>query len=73
MLNNDDPISAETLMNRYLGKEEKRKTLLEIINNENIKKSKLISTGRFKKYQSFLKNLKEFLTFQYNPQDIDIK
>ena len=73
MLNNEEPISAETLMNRYLGKEEKSKTLLEIINNENIKKSKLISTGGFKKYQSFLKNLKEFLKFQYNVSDIDIK
>ena len=54
MTNNDEDVTAESLMNKYLGKGEKIKTLMEIINNENTKKKQLISSGGFKKYGSII-------------------
>lgn len=72
MINNDEDVTAESIMNKFLGKKEKRKTLMGIINSENDRKKQLISTGGFKKYQSFLKNIKGFLKYQYDLQDINI-
>lgn len=73
MIYNDEDVTAETLMNKYLNKGEKGKFLIEIIRNESRKIKNLVSTGTYKKYQAFDKHVENYLKYEYNLCDINIK
>lgn len=73
MIYNDLDVTAETLMNNFLGKGEKQRYLIEIIKDENKRIKNLVSDGTYRKYLAFLTHIKGFLRFQYKVSDINIK
>lgn len=70
-------VTAETLRNKFLGKSEKPRFLLEIFKDHNRKMEALIGKqykkGTFDRYETSLKHTKNFLKWKYNLSDIDIK
>ncbi len=70
---NDEDITAETLMNKFLGKGNRKRYLIELIKEESHKKKNLIGTGTYRKYKAFLHHIEKFLEFQYQVSDISIK
>lgn len=66
-------ITVENLMNKYTGVEDKKRTLVEIFENENKRNIKLVSAGTYKKYVSLLNHVKNYIQFQYKTTDINIK
>lgn len=73
MIYNDDEITAETLMNKYLGIGEKVKYLIQVIKEDNQRTKNLVKGGTYRKYLALLTHVEEFLTFQYNVSDLNIK
>ncbi|MFA6275776.1 MAG: site-specific integrase [Pedobacter sp.] len=70
-------ISAETIMNKYLGKEERQKFLMEIFADHNKKMEVSIGKGfkanTLKGYKSSVIHLTAYLLKDYNSKDIDIR
>jgi len=70
-------ITAETIMNKYLGKEEKPKFLMEIFAEHNQKMEALIGKGfkanTLKGYKSSVTHLTAYLVKDYKTTDIDIR
>ena len=73
MLYNDEDITVVTLMNKYLGIGEKVKCLIEVIKEDNQRTKNLVKDGTYRKYLALLTHVEEFLTFQYNVSDLNIK
>jgi len=73
LINNKVDVNIESLMNRYLGVEEKTHTLIEVFKYENKRIKKLIEKGTYKKYVTVLNHTKNYLQHQYNIKDIDIR
>jgi site-specific recombinase XerD len=70
-------ITAETIMNKYLGKDEKPKFLMEIFAEHNQKMEALIGKGfkanTLKGYKSSVTHLTAYLVKDYKTTDIDIR
>jgi len=70
-------ITAETIMNKYLGKEERAKFLMEIFAHHNEKMEASIGKGfkanTLKGYKSSVIHLTAYLQKDYNGKDIDIR
>lgn len=70
-------ISAEAIMNKYLGKEEKPKLLMEIFKDHNQKMEASIGKGfkanTLKGYKSSVIHLTAYLLKDYKGRDIDIR
>lgn len=73
MIYDDQEITVETLMNKFLGIGESTKTLLEIITFEMSRIQKLVKDGTYRKYEAFYNHIGNFIKHQYNASDIDIK
>lgn len=73
----DELITAETIRDKFLGKSEKPRLLIEIFNEHNKRMETLIdkeySKGTLTCFQTSLKHTKDFLKWKYNLTDIDIK
>lgn len=73
----DELITAETIRDKFLGKSEKPRLLIEIFNEHNKRMETLIdkeySRGTLSCFQTSLKHIKDFLKWKYNLTDIDIK
>lgn len=73
---NEKEITAETLKNRFLGKQENVHTLFEIFEDHNKKiealKGKEFSVGTIEKYKTALRHTREFLMSRYGFSDIAI-
>ena len=73
----DEMITAENIRNKFLGKTEKLRSLIEIFKDHNQKVEALIgkefAKGTWCRYQTSLKHTQDFLTWKYNLSDIDIK
>ena len=67
-------VTAEIIRNLYFGKEEKKMTLIELINyhNELMKQKEGIdyASGTVIRYNTILKNVEEFLAYKYRTPDI---
>jgi hypothetical protein len=70
-------ISAESIMNKYLGKEDKPKLLMEIFEDHNKKMEASIGKGfkanTLKGYKSSVIHLTAYLLKDYKGKDIDIR
>ncbi|WP_183572420.1 site-specific integrase [Mucilaginibacter sp. X5P1] len=73
----DELITAETIRNKFLGKTEKPRSLIDIFKDHNKKVEALIgkeyAKGTLCRYQTSLKHTIDFLKWKYNLTDIDIK
>jgi site-specific recombinase XerD len=72
LINNNKRITIETLMNKYLGVDNKKYTLIEVIEFENGRIKELIEHSTYKKYITFLNHVKNYINHQYKTTDIDI-
>ena len=74
---NENPITANTLKNRFLGKEEKPRMVIEIFAEHNQKMAVLLgkefANGTFERYKTSLRHTQEFLNARYGISDIDIR
>lgn len=70
-------ITAETLRDKFLGKSEKTRMLIDLFKDHNKKIAALVgkeyAAGTSIRYQTSLKHTQEYLQWQYNVSDIDIK
>ncbi|WP_139855653.1 site-specific integrase [Aequorivita sinensis] len=77
LIQDDKPVTTETIKNKFLGVEEKERTLIAIFNNHNSQVEKLVgrefSAGTLERYKTVCKHLKEFMLHQYKISDIGIK
>ncbi len=77
MVNNNEEINAQTYKNKFLGIEEKQRQLILIFEDHNKRMKELIGSNyannTYKKYETTLSHVKEFLKSQYNLNDISIK
>ena len=73
MIYNDEDITVETLMNKYLGIGEKVKNLIEVIKEDNKRTKNLVKNGTYRKYLALLNHVEEFIIFQYKVSDLNIK
>lgn len=73
MIYNDDDITTETLINKYLDINENSKNLVEIIEVETKRIKTTVSTGTYKKYQAFERHMKAFIKHQFNVSDVSLK
>ncbi|MFV0566972.1 MAG: phage integrase SAM-like domain-containing protein [Flavobacteriaceae bacterium] len=77
LIQDDKPVTTETLKNKLLGIEEKERTLITIFENHNIQVEKLVgrefSAGTLERYKTVSKHLQEFMQHQYKVSDISIK
>ncbi len=74
---NEKLITAETIKHRLLGKSENARMLIEIFREHNSKMAALVgkdfADGTLERYKTSLSHTQDFLRFQYNISDIDIK
>jgi site-specific recombinase XerD len=72
----DESITAETLKNRFVGKEEKARTILAVFEDHNQKMKSLIGQefekSTLQRYETCLMHTKEFMRLQYNISDIPV-
>ncbi len=73
MIYNEEDITAESLMNKFLGVGEKVKCLIEVLKEDNQRTKNLVKDGTFRKYLALLTHVEEFLIFQYKVSDLNIK
>lgn len=77
MVNNNEEINAQTFKNKFLGVEEKQRQLILIFEDHNKRMKELIGSNyannTYKKNETTLSHVKEFLKSQYNLNDISIK
>lgn len=70
-------VTADSLMNEYLGKTEKRRTLKEVFEDHNHEMAVLVGKDFSKmtllRYQTALRHIEQFMREKYNIPDIDIK
>jgi site-specific recombinase XerD len=71
-----EQISSEVIKNKFLGKEEKQRTLLKIFEQHNNQMKALIgrefALGTLERYKTSLKHTREFIAWKYAIEDIDI-
>jgi len=76
MVINQDFITAETLKNRFIGKEEKVRSLVSIFEDHNQKMETLVGQefekSTLQRYKTCLMHTKDFMQWQYNVSDIPI-
>jgi len=72
-----ESISSEIIKNKFLGKEEKQRTLLKIFEQHNSQMKALIgrefAPGTLQRYETSLKHTREFIAWKYATTDIDIR
>ena len=77
MVNNNLEINAQTFKNKFLGVEERQRKLIVIFEDHNKRMKELIGSNyannTYKKNETTLSHVKEFLKSQYNLNDISIK
>lgn len=70
-------ITNETLVNRFLGIDEKKVTIIEVFKEHNKQMYDLIgetySKGTWERYETSLRHTIEFLKWKYNVSDMDVK
>lgn len=70
-------ITATTLKNRYLGKDEKMITLMEVFKDHNSQMEALIgksfAKGTWERYETSFRHTQDFLIWKYDIKDIDIR
>ncbi|MEX8548600.1 MAG: Arm DNA-binding domain-containing protein [Mucilaginibacter sp.] len=76
MLEADETITAETLKSRFIGKEEKARTLLSVFEDHNKKMRSLVGQefekSTLQRYETCLMQAKDFMLLQYNISDISV-
>ena len=77
LLEQDQEVTSIALKNKFLGIEEKSKTLIEVFNHHNEQVESLVgrefSAGTLERYRTVVKHLQRFLLFQYKVNDILLK
>lgn len=72
----DETITAETLKNRFIGKEEKARTLLAVFKDHNLKMKCLVGQEFEKstllRYETCLMHVTDFMQLKYNISDIQV-
>ncbi|MCF8452287.1 MAG: site-specific integrase [Pedobacter sp.] len=72
----DLAITAETVKNRFIGKIEKARTLLDVFEDHNRKMESLIGQefekSTFQRYETALMHTRDFIQLQYNVSDIPV-
>jgi len=73
----DVSITAETIRNKFMGRNEKSRSLIAIFNEHNRKMEALLgkeyTPGTLCRYKTSLKHTQDFIKWKYNLTDIDIK
>ncbi|MBO3116522.1 site-specific integrase [Winogradskyella sp. DF17] len=76
LIQDNKEVTTETLKNKFLGVEEKQRTLITIFKNHNKQVEKLVgrefSAGTLERYKTVCKHLKEFMQHQYKVSDIPV-
>ena len=76
LIQDNKEVTTETLKNKFLGVEEKQRTLITIFKNHNKQVEKLVgrefSAGTLERYKTACKHLQEFMQHQYNVSDIPV-
>ena len=71
------PLTAEAIKNRFLGKEEKGRTLLEVFSEHNRKMAALVgdefAPGTLERYTTSLRHTQDFVKWRYAAGDIDVR
>jgi len=77
LIQDNKEVTTETLKNKYLGIEDKDRTLITIFKNHNKQVEKLVgkeySQATLTRYKTVCSHLQEFMKYQYNVSDISIK
>mgnify|MGYP003676510415 CR=1 FL=1 len=77
LIQDDKEVTTETLKNKFLGIEDKERTLITIFNNHNNQVEKLVgkdySKATLTRYKTVCRHLQEFMKYQYKISDISIK
>lgn len=77
LIQDSKAVTAETLKNKFLGVEEKERTLITIFENHNQQVEKLVgrefSAGTLERYKTVSKHLQDFIKLQYKISDVSIK
>lgn len=77
LVETEEPITAVGIKNRFIGKEDKGRMLIELFEEHNWKMAALIDTeyseGTVKRYKISLKHTADFLQWKYQVSDIDIR
>jgi integrase len=77
MVKAEEVITAESLKNRYLGKEENPKMLIEVFEEHNRRFEKLVgketTKGTLSRYKISLSHTQRFLKWRYNVSDISLR
>ena len=77
MVKAEELITAESLKNRYLGKEDQGKMLIEVFEDHNKKFEKLVgketTKGTLSRYQISLSHTQRFLKWRYKLSDISVR
>jgi site-specific recombinase XerD len=76
MSEGDESITAETIKNRFVGKDEKARTLLAVFEDHNQKMKSLVGQefekSTLQRYETCLMHTKNFMQLQYNISDIAV-
>jgi hypothetical protein len=74
MVNNDEVINANTFRNKFIGVEEHQRMLIPIFKEHNHQMQALIdkefALNTYKRYETSLSHIQEFLKYKYLLQDI---
>ncbi len=77
LIQDNKPVTTETLKNKFLGIEEKERTLITIFETHNKQVEKLVgrefSAGTLERYKTVSKHLQDFIKMQYKVSDVSIK
>jgi site-specific recombinase XerD len=77
MVNNNQEINAQSFKNKLLGIEERQRKLIIIFEDHNRKMNELVgkefSINTYKKYETTISHIKEFLKYQYRVDDISVR
>jgi site-specific recombinase XerD len=72
-----ETITAESLKNKYQGKTDRPRMVMEIFQDHNERMEMLLgdeyATGTLERYKTTMKHTREFMIWKYNLSDIDIK
>ncbi|MFC4268871.1 site-specific integrase [Polaribacter marinivivus] len=76
LIQDNKEVTTETLKNKFLGVEEKQRTLITIFKNHNKQVEKLVgrefSAGTLERYKTVCKHLQKFMQHQYKVSDIPV-
>ncbi|MPS73109.1 MAG: site-specific integrase [Chryseobacterium sp.] len=77
LIKDNEVVTCEILKNKLLGTNERTRTLIHIFRDHNDRMEKLVGSefakGTLTRYKTCLSHTQEFLFWQYNLSDIDIK